>query len=54
MSDKTSKKNAKRLPKGQRTHIRRLKQAARKEGNLTNPQASRGKAVRAPKKQDGS
>jgi hypothetical protein len=29
MADKTSKKKTKRLPKGQRTHIRRQKQAAR-------------------------
>ena len=32
MSDKTSKTNPKRLSKGQRTHVRRLKQAARKTG----------------------
>ncbi|MBN1450670.1 MAG: hypothetical protein JW963_06610 [Anaerolineales bacterium] len=32
MTDKTSKTQRKRLPKGQRTHIRRLKQAARKAG----------------------
>jgi hypothetical protein len=31
MSDKNSKKKPKRLSKGQRTHVRRLKQAARKE-----------------------
>jgi hypothetical protein len=31
MADKVNKKNAKRLPKGQRAHVRRLKQAARKE-----------------------
>ncbi len=31
MPDNKSKTNAKRLPKGQRTHIRRLKQEARKE-----------------------
>lgn len=29
----TAKIIKKRLPKGQRTHIRRLKQEARKEGN---------------------
>jgi hypothetical protein len=33
MSDKISKKKSKRLPKGQRTHTRRLKQVARKEIN---------------------
>jgi hypothetical protein len=32
MADKTSKTKRKRLSKGQRTHIRRLKQAARKAG----------------------
>ena len=31
MADKNSKKEPKRLSKGQRTHARRLKQAARKE-----------------------
>lgn len=31
MSDKDSKKKSKRLSKGQRLHIRRVKQAARKE-----------------------
>ncbi len=31
MSDTTVKKVTKRLPKGQRTHIRRMKAAARKE-----------------------
>lgn len=31
MSEKKNKKNSKRLPKGQRTHVRRMKQAARKE-----------------------
>ena len=32
MVDKTSKNQSKRLPKGQRTYIRRLKQEARKTG----------------------
>jgi len=32
MADKTSKTKPKRLPKGQRTHVRRLKQAGRKAG----------------------
>ena len=32
MADKTNKKQSKRLPKGQRTYIRRLKQAAREAG----------------------
>jgi len=30
MADKTSKKKTKRLSKGQRTHVRRMKQEARK------------------------
>jgi hypothetical protein len=34
MTDKTSKTNMKRLPKGLRLHIRRLKQEARKEGTV--------------------
>jgi hypothetical protein len=37
MADKTSKTKAKRLSKGQRTHIRRLKQAARKAGTAYTP-----------------
>ena len=32
MADKTSKTRSKRLSKSQRTHVRRLKQAARKTG----------------------
>jgi len=32
MADKTSKIKPKRLSKGKRTHVRRLKQAARKAG----------------------
>ena len=32
MADKINKPKAKRLPKGQRLHVRRLKQAARKAG----------------------
>jgi hypothetical protein len=32
MANKTSKTKPKRLSKGQRTHVRRLKQAARKAG----------------------
>lgn len=32
MANKTSKAKPKRLPKGQRTHVRRIKQAARKAG----------------------
>jgi hypothetical protein len=54
MVNKTSKANTKRLPKGQRTHIRRLKQAARKEIGLGHPQSSPAQPVRVPKKQDQS
>jgi hypothetical protein len=36
MADKTNKAKHKRLSKGQRTHIRRLKQAARKAGTAYN------------------
>jgi hypothetical protein len=41
----------KRPPKGQRTHLRRLKQAARKESGTNNPQSGPVKTVRTPKKQ---
>lgn len=34
MADKNSKKEIKKLSKGQRTHVRRLKQAARKDSIL--------------------
>lgn len=37
MSDKPIKKELKRPPKGQRTHARRLKQAARKEAVIAPP-----------------
>jgi hypothetical protein len=33
MTNKTSKTKTKRLSKGQRTHVRRVKQAARKAHN---------------------
>jgi hypothetical protein len=46
MVTKTSKIKPKRLSKGQRTHIRRMKQAARKDGTVYRPQ----KAHRAPAK----
>ena len=54
MVNKTSKANTKRLSKGQRTHVRRLKQAARKEINPNSPQASPAQPVRVQKKQDQS
>jgi hypothetical protein len=37
MENKTSKTKPKRLPKGQRTHVRRLKQEARKAGTVYKP-----------------
>ena len=37
MLSKTNKKNPKRLSKGQRIHVRRLKQAARKESTFIGP-----------------
>lgn len=40
MAKKISKINRKRLPKGLRTNLRRLKQAARKEIGTNNPQPS--------------
>lgn len=36
---KTAKLKIKRLPKGQRSHVRRLKQEARKEGTVYKPGA---------------
>jgi len=54
MAEKTSKTEIKRLPKGQRTHARRLKQAARKEVNPNNPQTSPAQPKRVQKKQDQS
>jgi hypothetical protein len=36
MADKTSKTKPKRLSKSQRTHVRRLKQVARKTGTAHN------------------
>jgi hypothetical protein len=56
MADKLSKKNPQKMSKGQRTHVRRLKQAARKEAiNLTNsPRSGTVQPVVVPKKQDQS
>jgi hypothetical protein len=54
MADKTSKIKTKRPPKGQRTYVRRMKQAARKEANLTSPHSTPLKPARVPKKQDES
>jgi hypothetical protein len=38
MLNKTSKAKTKRLPKGKRTHVRRLKQEARKADTVYKPQ----------------
>jgi hypothetical protein len=54
MANKSSKTKTKRLPKGQRTHTRRLKQAARKEASINNPQSSPVQPVRVHKKQEQS
>jgi hypothetical protein len=54
MPTKTSKIKTKRPPKGQRTYARRVKQAARKDANITNPQHTPMKPARAPKKKDES
>jgi hypothetical protein len=37
MTPKTNKNKPKRASKGQRTHLRRLKQAARNDGTLYSP-----------------
>ena len=50
MTDKIIKPKIKRLPKGQRTYNRRLKQAARKEANIDNPQSAPARPLPAPKK----
>ena len=52
MADKTNKAQPKRLPKGQRKHVRRLKQAARKAGiaYIQPPRAQH--PSRVPKKED--
>jgi len=54
MANKTSKTETKRLSKGQRTHVRRLKQAARKEASTNSPLSNPAQPVRIPKKQDQS
>ena len=52
MSDQDNKKKPRRLSKGQRKHLRRLKQAARKEAGTKNPQSSLPLPVRVPRKQE--
>jgi len=54
MADKNSKLKTRRLSKGQRTHVRRMKQSAGKEVGTNSPSSSAAKRVRVHKKQDGS
>jgi len=53
MSDKNSKKKPTRLSKGQRTHVRRMKQAARKEASMNSQQSSPAQPIRAPRMRTG-
>ncbi len=50
MVSKMDKTKFKRLSKGQRTHVRRLKQAAREEGTIYRPPIVR----RVPTKKSGN
>jgi hypothetical protein len=52
VTDKTSKTKPKRLPKGQRTHIRRLKQEARKAGMAYRPPSSVPRVSEPSKQED--
>ncbi len=52
MTDKNSMKKPKKLSKGERTHVRRLKQAARKEVGTNSPQSKPVQPVRVQSKQD--
>jgi hypothetical protein len=52
MADKTSKTKPKRLPKGHRKHVRRLKQAARKAGVAYSRPTGAPYAPRVPKKEE--
>ena len=54
MVDKNSKNKIRHLSKGQRTHVRRLKQAASKDAGISIPQSSPVRPVRVHKKQDQS
>jgi hypothetical protein len=54
MAEKTSKTKIKRASKSQRTYVRRMKQAARKEVGMNIPHSSPAKPVRVPKEQDQS
>ena len=52
MADKAKKARPKRLPKGQRTRIRRLKQAARKAGIAYIPETHAPRLQENPKKEE--
>ena len=52
MADKTNKTKPKRLSKGERTHIRRLKQEARKTGLPYVPPIRAPRIVESPKKEE--
>ena len=54
MADKNSKLKARHLSKGQRTHVRRMKQSAGKEVGTNSLTSTPVKRVRAPKQQDAS
>jgi hypothetical protein len=54
MTNRTSKSKTKQLSKGQRKHVRRLKQAARKEGSTYSLHSSPAQPVRVHKQQDQS
>ena len=49
MVDKNSKNKIRHLSKGQRTHVRRLKQAASKDAGISIPQSGPVRPVRVHK-----
>ena len=52
MTDQIITKKPKRKSKGERKHIRRMKQAARKEANYNSPKPAIKQTEQLPKKQD--
>ncbi len=52
MADKTSQTKRKRLSKGQRKHVRRLKQAARKTGTAPVLPTTTSRPAREPERED--
>jgi hypothetical protein len=54
MANNTSKTKIKRASRGQRTYIRRLKQAARKEIGTNAPHSSPVQPIQLRKRQDPS